>query len=137
MPIRNETEIIDVDAGTLVDRVQGTVAGTLYSLVEYDQHSLNVVYADEATLEYYRSREHLLEHFERVHSHVHVDFEQMDLFVDDLFPVADQVEYMTTAMDFMTLIRVYNDRNGLFVAVEPDESVRPVVDAIEALTTGD
>lgn len=134
--VRNETELVDVDGNVLADRLGETVAGTLYSLVEYDESGLNIVYADPATMEFYRSRDHLVEHFEQVHSHAHVDFEQMELFTDALFPVADRVEYMTTAMDFMKLVRVYNDRNGLFVAIEPDEPVQPVIDAIQGLTGG-
>jgi hypothetical protein len=131
--LRNETAVVDVDSELLVDRVGGAVSGTLHSLVEYDSASLNVVYADDATLAFYRDRDHLLNHFERVHSHAHVDFEQTELFADDLRPVADRVERTTTAMDFMTLVRVRNERNGLFVGVDSGQSVQPVVDAIRGL----
>lgn len=136
MPVSNATEIVDVPADELVDELAAVVDGTLYSVVEYDPAQLNIVYADEATLAFYQDRDHLIAHFERIHSHVHVDFEQMELFVDDLFPVADRVEYLTTALDFMTLVRVYNEKNGLFVAIEPDQPVEPVVDTIRTLRRG-
>jgi len=133
MTVANPSVIIDADAELLVDRLQAALEGTLYSLVEYDTTDLNVLYADDATLAFYEDRDHLLAHFERVHSHVHIDFEQMELFTDTLFPVADRVEYITTALDYMKLVRVYNRENGLFVAIEPDEPVDPVVDAIRDL----
>lgn len=137
MPVSNAAEIADVDADELVAGLTDVVDDTLYSVVEYDQSRLNVVYADEATLSFYRDRDHLLAHFEQIHSHAHVDFEQMELFVDDLFPVADRVEYMTTALDYMKLVRVYNDRNGLFVAVAPDEPVQPIIETVRDLRNGE
>lgn len=133
MTVSNATEIVDVRGDALVDALAGVVDGTLYSVVEYDRVRLNVVYADEATLAFYQDRDHLIAHFEHIHSHVHGDFEQMELFVDDLFPVADRVEYVTTALEFMKLVRVYNEKNGLFVAIEPDEPVQPVVETIRSL----
>lgn len=133
MPVSNATEIVDIPAEHLVDELAAVVDGTLYSVVEYDPGRLNVVYAHEATLSFYQDRDHLLAHFERIHSHAHVEFEQLELFVDDLFPVADRVEYMTTALDFMKLVRVYNQKNGLFVAIGPDEPVEPVVETIRSL----
>ena len=54
-----------------------------------------------------------------------------DLFTDDLFPVAESVEYIVTAMDYLTLLRVYVDREGVFLALGPEEPVEPVVAAIE------
>lgn len=136
VPIRNPTEIVEIPGEELVERIDGTVEGTLYSLVEYDITTLNVVYADEETLQFYRDRDHLLAHFDRIHSHAHRDFEQMELFLDDLFPVADRVDYIITAMDFMKLVRVYNDRNGLFIAIEPDEPVQPIIGTIRDIRDG-
>jgi len=42
------------------------------------------------------------------------------------------VEYITTSMDFLKILRVYVGDDGLFISVDPAEPVVPIVDAIKA-----
>lgn len=73
----------------------------------------------------------MIEHFDQIHSYVHLDFAEMELFVDELLPVADRVDYIATGMDVLTFVRIYVEREGLFVAVDPDEQIETIVDAVK------
>lgn len=131
MPVENPSDIASFDADAACDAARDAVDGPLFAFVEYDDGGFNPLYVDDATLLFYDDESHMLAHFEEIHSYVHVDFMEKEMFVDTLFPVADRVRYITTAMDYMTLVRVYAGRDGVFAALAPDEPVGPVVDAVE------
>lgn len=130
MPVSDPSGVIDGDADAALAAAREAAEGPLYSFVEYDDEEFNVLYVDDATREFYDDEEQMLEHFERIHSYVHVDFTERELFTEELFPIAERVDYITTAMDFLKIVRVYHGRQGLFLAVEPDEPVAPLVAAI-------
>lgn len=132
MPATNRSELAAFDADHVRRVVQETISGPLYSFCEYDTESFRPLYIHDRTVSMYESREAMLEHFERIHTNVHMDFMQSELFRNTLFPDAERVEYITTAMDYLKILRVYVDDDGLFIAIEPDEPVVPIVDAIKA-----
>ncbi|WP_408958524.1 hypothetical protein [Natrinema sp. 74] len=131
MPATNESELAAFDADLVRRAVQKTVSGPLYAFCEYDTESFRPLYLSDETVSMYDSRDAMLEHFETIHTNVHMDFMQIKLFRNTLFPDAERVEYITTAMDVMKIVRVYVGETGLFVSVDPDEPVVPIVDAIK------
>ncbi|PSP79535.1 hypothetical protein BRC81_04810 [Halobacteriales archaeon QS_1_68_20] len=88
-------------AYSLVTTAAGFVAGGLL----YGVARTGVFVADE-TLSMYRDEAHMREHFDQIHNHVHMDFMEVNLMVDSLVPPAEQVRYITTAMDVRTLVRI-------------------------------
>lgn len=126
----SDGRIFDADAEAVVDATTEAASGRVFSVVEYDAERFNVLHTDEALDAFYGSRAQMLSHFERIHSYVHVDFTEMELFTDELFPVADRVDYVVTGMDFATLVRIYVGDFGLFLSLSPDEEVKPVVDVV-------
>lgn len=82
-------------------------------------------------MSFYPDQQAMTEHFEEIHSYVNVDFTEIELFTEELFPISDRVRYLTTAFDTFTLVRIYFGEEGMFVALDPKESVEPVVDAVE------
>jgi len=130
-------EIADIDGARLLHRLHDRVEGRLFALAEYDTERLNLLYVDDAAREMYPSEESMYEHFETIHSYVHVDFAEIELFTDELFPSAETVEYVVTAMDFLTIIRVYRGDVGIFLSVSPDEPVLPLVAAVRAELNSD
>ena len=133
MPIRNESTRSAYDADAAVRAITDTITGPLYSFVEYDTDGFRPLYIDDRTIELYDDREEMAEHFQRIHTNVHMDFMEITLFKNTLFPVADRVEYMVTAMDFLKIVRIYVGDDGLFLAVDPDEPVGPIVDAVKSV----
>jgi hypothetical protein len=117
----------------MTDAVQETVDGTLRSCVEFDEDDFNVLYVDDLTVSFYEDEAHMMSHFEEIHSYVHLDFTEMSFYTEDLLPLANRVRYLATSLDVFTVLRVYFGDEGLFVALDPDESVEPVVEAIEAV----
>lgn len=132
MPATNRSKLAAFDANRVRKAVQETVSGPLYSFCEYNTESFRPLYIDDRTLSMYDSREAMLEHFDRIHTNVHMDFMESKLFRNTLFPAAERVEYITTAMDYLKVLRVYVGDDGLFIAIDPDEPVVPIVDAIKA-----
>lgn len=137
MPVQNASEVVEFDADAACEAVQSTVSGTLRSFVEFDGDAFNPLFVDDSTLAFYDDEEHMLAHFSQLHSYVYLDLAEMDLFTQELFPVADRVEYITTTLDFFKLVRIYYDDEGLFLALDHDEPVEPIVRAISgALENG-
>lgn len=131
MPVKNASEVVEFDADAACEAVQATVSGTLRSFVEFDGEAFKPLYVDDATMSFYDDEDHMRAHFSQLHSYVYLDLTEMDLFTDELFPVADRVEYITTALDFFKLVRIYRDGDGVFIALDHDEPVQPVVEAVE------
>lgn len=130
MPITNASTVVGFDADAAVERIRERIDGTLYSAVEYDTATYQPLYVDDATMAFYEDEAAMDDHFGLIHSHVNLDFTEIGLFTDELFPVADEVTAITTRMDYLKLVRVYGDREGLFLAVEPGEPVEPPVTAV-------
>jgi hypothetical protein len=136
MPVRNPESIHPVDAATLCDALFEAVGGTLRSVVEFDDDGFNVLYADDLTLSFYDSRAAMRDHFEHIHGFVNLDYTEMELFTEELFPASEGVRYLAAGLDLFTMVRVYVEGYGYFIGLDPDESVRPVVDAVEGVVAG-
>lgn len=132
MPVENASEVVEFDADAACEAVQSTVSGTLRSFVEFDREAFNPIYVDDDTMSFYDDEDHMESHFDQLHSYVYLDLTEMDLFTDELFPVAQRVEYITTALDAFKLVRIYRGGEGVFVALDHDEPVEPVIGAVES-----
>jgi DNA polymerase II small subunit/DNA polymerase delta subunit B len=131
MPVCNAESIYPVDAAVLREVLRDVVEGPLRSLVEFDDEEFNVLYADDVTLSFYDSPEHMRDHFEHIHGFVNLDHTEMDLFTGELFPIAERVRYLASGLDLFTMVRIYPDDCAYFVAIDPEEPVAPVVRAVE------
>lgn len=132
MSATNRSKLTAFDADRVRQVVQETVSGPLHAFCEYDTESFRPLYLSDETVSIYESRDAMLEHFEKIHTNIHMDFMQSKLFRNTLFPDAERVEYITTSMDFLKILRVYVGDDGLFISVDPAEPVVPIVDAIKA-----
>lgn len=131
MPVTNPSKHSSFDADAACSAARRTVSGPLYSFCEYDSEAFRPLYVDDRTVAMYDGQAEMAEHFEDIHNHVHMDFMQIELFRNTLFPPAERVSYITTAMDFLKIVRMYVDDEGLFIAVAPEEPVEPLVEAVE------
>lgn len=131
MPRWNEPEIVGFDVEGALDAALEVVDGPLYAFVEYDTDEFNTLYVAEELEAMYPDDETMLGHFERIHSYVHIDFSEMELFTDTIVPIADRVRYIATGMDAFTMVRFYRNHDGLFVALSADEDVDAVADAMD------
>ena len=129
--VRNRSEVVSFDADAVLDAARMAIEGPIYAFVEYNPEEFNMLYVDEFTVSLYRDRKQMRDHFETIHSYVHVDFTERDLFQDDLFSGLGRVRTFVTQMEQMTLVRYMRGDEGLFFSLPPEASVMDVVDAID------
>lgn len=128
---------VSFDAAAMQDAVQDTVEGTVRSLVTFDKQDFEVLYVDDLTEQFYEDEDQMYAHFEEIHSYVHVDFTEKSFYTEDLFPVSERVRYIATGFDIFTVVRIYFDEEGLFLTLDRDEPVKPVVSAVEEIYAGE
>lgn len=130
MSERRSTELVGFDAEPVVEAARTTVDGTLYSVVEFDAEDWRYLHLAEETRAMYEDEVQMTAHFDRLHDYVNLDFTELDLFTDTLVPAAEEVRYLVTCLDLIKFVRFYHGREGLFVAVDTDEPVVPLADAL-------
>jgi len=133
MPVSEEPSVVSVDAAAMREAVESTVDGALRSFVEFDAEDYGVLYVDDLTMQFYGDEAAMEAHFDEIHSYVHADFTEKAFYTEDLFPISDRVRYIATGFDVFTVMRVYFGDEGVFVTVDRDEPVEPVVEAIESV----
>ncbi|WP_435175140.1 hypothetical protein [Halorussus sp. AFM4] len=132
MVISEPSGLVDFEADAAVAAARGEAGDAVRLCVEYTPEEFRTLYADDQTLALYGGdREAMVDHFEEVHSYVHVDFTERDLF-SDVFRGAGEVRSFVTFMEHVAVIRVLVGQQGLFLAVDPDADVTALVEAVEA-----
>jgi hypothetical protein len=128
---------VSFDAAAMQEAVEDTVDGTLRSLVTFDKNNFEVLYVDDLTRQFYDDEDQMYGHFEEIHSYVHVDFTEKSFYTEDLFPVSERVRYIATGFDVFTVVRIYFDEEGLFLTLDRDEPVKPIVAVVEEIYEGE
>lgn len=132
MSIRNPARLSGFDADAALEAAL-SVSDDVHISVEYDTEEFNVLYVDDRTIALYGGEEPMMEHFEEVHSYVHVDFTERDLFQDVLF-AAGKVRAFVTYMEYTVVVRFLRGNQGLFFAMDPEAPVTETLAAVrEAL----
>ena len=131
MVVSEDSTLVDFDADAAVSAAREQFEGEVHLCVEYTTEGFHMLYADETTLSLYGDREQMTDHFEEVHSYVHVDFTERNMF-EDVFVGAGEVRSFVTQMEYVTLIRVLDGEQGLFLTVDPGTDVTAIVEAVEA-----
>ena len=130
--VESTSQLVEFDADAGLTAARETAGDAVYSFIEYDSETFNVLYASEETLALYGGREAMLDHFEEIHSYVHIDFTERDLFSEELLPHAGEVQTIVTRQDRLTLIRLFHGDGGLVISLAPDEPILPLLDAVES-----
>lgn len=114
-----------------VGALEELAEGPLYTLVRFDPDDFEVLHVADATHELYPDESAMCGHFERIFDYVGIDFAERALFTDVLLSGAGEVTYMTTSLDSVKVVRAYgDDATGVFLAVDPEESVPRLVEAV-------
>ena len=114
-----------------LEALQAGTDGPVYALVRFYPDDFEVLYVDDATSDLYPGGSAMDDHFDRIFDYVGIDFAERALFTDVLLSGAGDVRYMTTSLDSIKIVRAYGDEAaGVFVAVDPEEAVPPLVDVV-------
>ena len=114
----------------VVEALRRRTDGPLHSVVRFDPDDFRILYVAGEAESRYPTESAMVEHFERIFAYVGIDFAEKTLFSDVLLPDAGTVRYMTTSLDSVKVVRVYEESEGVFVGVDPEEAVPPLVDAV-------
>lgn len=133
MALTGDPELVEFDVEAALERASGVCGDGLQSLMEFTQDEYNIVYVDEDVVSMYRDEEHLREHYRRVLDHLHMDFMERDTYENTLLPNAGSVTSLVTHMEELTLLRVFEDRGGLYIALDPGCSAEAVIEELEPL----
>lgn len=126
-------DVVSFDVDATVEAIRGALdgeAGDVHAIAVYTPDAYELAYVDGVTRSFYDDDERMAAHFDRIHRYAGIDFSEIELFVDDLFPVAGGVEYIATGMEHLTVIRVYAGDEGVFVSAEPSIDPSAVVEAV-------
>lgn len=105
--------------------------GPLYTLVRFDADDFDVLFVNDETYEMYPDESAMFDHFDRIFDYVGIDFAEKALFTDVLLSGAGRVRYMTTSLETVKVVRVYDGASGVFLAIDPSEPVPPLVEIVE------
>ncbi|WP_132059520.1 hypothetical protein [Halorussus amylolyticus] len=132
MAVFEDSTLVDFDADTALASAREAGGDTIHLCVEYTAEEFHTLYADETTMALYADdRGEMESHFEEVHSYVHIDFTEKDLF-SEIFRAAGEVRSFVTFMDNAAFVRILVGTEGLFVSADPDADVTAIIEAAES-----
>ncbi|MFC6787043.1 hypothetical protein ACFQFH_14505 [Halobaculum halobium] len=102
----------------------------LHVVAAFTRDAYDIVYCDEVTESLYADRGEMSEHFDQIHDYAGIDFSEIGLFVDELFPGAGGVEHIATTMEHLTIVRMYAGNDGLLLTLDPSADVAAAVEAV-------
>jgi hypothetical protein len=133
MSEEDSADLVDFDAeGTLAAARGAAGEENVLIWVVYDDADFRTLYVDDRIDEMYPDEAARNEHFGRIHSYVHLEFPEKELF-EDTFLEPDGVRAFVTYMGNLVAVRVVADKQGVFVSLAPDSPVSDVVDAVEGV----
>lgn len=132
MALTNEAGIVSFDADAALAAVLATDREHVRVCAEYDIEDWRLLYVADRVLEEYEAADDVLDRrADDLHSYIHLDFTERELF-EDLAPHGGDVRAFMTRMEQHTLVRYLVGREGLFLSLERGVDLSGVLAAIEA-----
>ncbi|WP_338729335.1 hypothetical protein [Haladaptatus sp. DJG-WS-42] len=131
MNFTGTTTVVDFDAEAALEAAASISDAEVLIGVEYNTEAFNILYVSDVVDTLYQDREQMTAHFDTIHSYVHLDFTERELF-KDLFVDPAGVRAFVTYMGNMIAIRLLSGDDGLFIGLAPGSAVTGVVTSVEA-----
>jgi hypothetical protein len=126
-----DSEVVEFDAEAALAAANEAIGSEkVFSCVVYDAESFRTAYVDDRLDELYADTDGRREHFDEIHSYVHLDFTEQELF-EELFRDPEGVRAFVTYMGSLIAVRIVTDKQGVFFSVAPDAPVTKLVSAVE------
>ena len=100
--------------------------------VAYDESAFTTVHVDERFDALYPGAGARREHFGEIHSYVHLDFIERELFTE-LFLQPGRVKAFVTYMNALIAIRIVTGGEGLFLGIAPGTETTELVERVESV----
>lgn len=133
MAITGDPELADFDVEEALERIRTVCGEGVLSLMEFTHHEYNIVYVHEDVVGMYQDEAHLEDHYSRILDHLHMDFMERDTYENTLLPNAGSVTSIITHMEELTLLRIFDETTGLYIALDPECSAEAAIEEIEPL----
>lgn len=121
----------DVEAALATAR-ETVGADAVLICVAYDETEFTTVHVDERIDALYPDEGTRTEHFGEIHSYVHLDFTERELF-KELFVQPGRVKAFVTYMDAFIAIRIVTGEEGLFLGIAPGTEITELVERLESV----
>jgi len=132
MTVTRESSVVSFDAGAALDAALDADADHVRVCVEYDVEDWELLYVADHVLEAYEEGEAALStKADDLHSYIHLDFTERELF-EELAPRSGDVVAYVTRMENHSLVRFLSGREGLFLSLDRRVDLDAVLDAVEA-----
>lgn len=134
--IRNPPELVSFDVETALEVAREHAGDGILSCVEFTPSAFHTVYLSETVFSFYRDRDHVREHFERIRSHSDVDLNERDL-LEEQFSEGGSLQYFVTEMANASMLRFYRGDEGLWLTTAPQVSAVDIAETVnEAISDG-
>lgn len=130
MSVTRESGVVGFDADAAVGVVRELADGDLRVAAEFDMEDYRLLYIADEVLELYDGEEPIQEAAARLHSYIHLDFVERELF-EEIASEAGQLETYVTRMEHHTFVRHLVGREGLFLSLETGTDLEPLLAAID------
>ncbi|WP_336133706.1 hypothetical protein [Natronomonas amylolytica] len=125
-------DVVDFDPEAVLSAANGAIgAENVFTCVVYDAERFRTVHVDDRLEALYADHEERQAHFGEVHSYVHLDFTERELF-EELFRDPEGVRAFVTYMSSLVAVRVVSEKQGVFFSIAPDAPVTKLVTSVEA-----
>ncbi|MFB6087098.1 MAG: hypothetical protein ABEJ85_01140 [Haloarculaceae archaeon] len=130
-------ELVSFDAGRALERAQSVVAGQVLVFAEITDRDYNIMYVSGEMLDRFDDVEaDLFEIADDVHEYEVIDFFERDV-VDDLLPVAGEVQAFATFAELVVVVRILTGTEGVYITVPSGTDVNSLVSEVRAVMTRD
>lgn len=132
MSITRPSRVVSFDADAGLSAALDADEEHVRICAEYDIDEWELLYVADHVLEAYEDGEQTLElKAEDLHSYIHLDFTERELF-EELAPRSGAVVAYVTRMEHHSLVRYLSGREGLFLSLDRGADLTAVLDAVEA-----
>ena len=100
--------------------------------VAYDESMFTTIHVDERLDALYPDEGARAEHFGEIHSYVHLDFTERELF-KELFIQPGRVKAFVTYMNAFIAVRIVTGKEGLFLGIAPGTEITELVERVESV----
>lgn len=129
VPVRNASRLVSLDADPVVERLLEDVPG-LRAVVEYRGDRYRPLYVSDATVEKYGGTATVDDVAARFHRSLYLDLREEDLYRDLLVDVGG-LRAFVLRFEGLTVIRYTDGDEGLYVGLDVEAAVPPVLDIVE------
>lgn len=130
MSVTRDSGVVGFDADAAVAAARAVAGDDLRVAAEFDVDDYRILYVADGVMEAYGSEAPIRETADRLHSYIHLDFVERELF-EEIASGAGRLETYVTRMEAYTFVRHLVGSEGLFLSLDTGTALEPLLEAID------